>query len=205
MFHVQSPSQPSLLKSLNIDYLDISEKDKAKFARVGKIVIAGDVNTRTRVLRDFIEDDDDIYLPLADDYKIDSDILTRNNLDETVCPRGATLTNICIRSGIRILNGRVTGDWLGQLTCHKPRESSTVDYFLASQELLQSISFFHVDKFNADLSDHCQNSLMLKVHCDNLSRHTKLNLSPLPVKYKWENSSAKNFTEVLNSQAFKMK
>ena len=54
-----------------------------------------------------------------------------------------------------------------------------MDYFLASQELLQSISFFHVDKFYADLSDHCQISLMLKVHCDNLSQHTEINMYPL--------------------------
>ena len=137
----------------------------------------------------------------ADDYEIDSNIPSRNNLDETVCPRGATLTDNCIQSGIRILNGRVTGDWLDQLTCHTPRECSTVDCFLAFQELLQSISFFHVDKFYADFSDHCQISLLLKVYRENVSQHTKINLSPLPVKYKWDNSSAKNFTEVLNSLA----
>ena len=108
-------------------------------------------------MRDFIEDDDYKYLPLADDYEIDSNILTHNNLDETVCPRGATLTDICIQSGIRILNSHVTGDWLGQLTCHTPRGNSTVDYFLASQELFQSNSFFIVDKFYAE---HCQISLM---------------------------------------------
>ena len=96
MFYVQSPSHLSLLKSLTIDYLDILEKDMAKFSRVGKIVFAGDLNTCTGILRDFIEDDDNKYLPLADDYEIDSNIPTHNSLDETVCPRSATLTDICI-------------------------------------------------------------------------------------------------------------
>ena len=109
------------------------------------------LNTRTSVLRDFIEDDDDKYLPLANDYEVYSNILTRNNLDETVCPRGAILTDICIQSGIRILNGRVTGDWLGQLTCHTPRGSSTVDYI---SRIITAYFLFHVDKFYADLSDH---------------------------------------------------
>ena len=128
-------------------------------------------------MRDFIEDDDDKYLPHADDYEVNSNILTRNNLNETVCLRGAKFTDICIQPGIRILNGRVTCDWLGNLTCHTPRGSITVDYFLASQELLQPISFIHVDKFYSDLSYHCQISLMLKVHCDNFSQHTIINLS----------------------------
>ena len=40
-----STANSAYLKSFNIDYLDILEKDIAKFSRVGKIIIAGDLNT----------------------------------------------------------------------------------------------------------------------------------------------------------------
>ena len=65
------PANSANLKPLNIGNLDILEKDIAKFFRVGKIVIAGDLSTHTCILQDFMEDDEDKYLPLADYYDID--------------------------------------------------------------------------------------------------------------------------------------
>ena len=51
-FMYNPPSNSAFLKSLQIDYLDILEKEIAKFSRIGKIVIARDLNARTSVLRD---------------------------------------------------------------------------------------------------------------------------------------------------------
>ena len=53
------------------------------------------LNTYTSYLRDFIDEDEDEYLPLADDYGKDSNILTLNDLYETVFPRGAAFT-VCM-------------------------------------------------------------------------------------------------------------
>ena len=46
------------------------------------------------------------------------------------------MLDICIASRLRILNGRITGDICGLLTCHNRHGSSVVDYTIASHELL---------------------------------------------------------------------
>ena len=75
-----STTNSAYLKSFNINYLDILEKYIAKFSQVVKIIIARDLNTALVFCEIFIEDDEGKYLPPADDYEIDSNILTRNNL-----------------------------------------------------------------------------------------------------------------------------
>jgi hypothetical protein len=50
---------------------------------------------------------------------------------------------------------------VGKLTCHTPRGSSVIDYGVVSQCLIRDIKFFTVHRFLADLSDHCQISLLL--------------------------------------------
>ena len=70
---------------------------------------------------------------------------------------------------------------------------------------MKYISFFHVDRLYSDLSDHCQISLMLKVNCIGLQNDSVINMKPLPVKYKLDNSSAQLFTETLTSHHFKEK
>ena len=38
--------------------------------------------------------------------------------DNVAVKYGNQLTNVCISSGLRIVNGRIFGDTVGQLTCH---------------------------------------------------------------------------------------
>ena len=47
-----------------------------RFSEEGKILIAGDLNARTGIAPDFIIDDEDKYLPLSEDYELDSNIFT---------------------------------------------------------------------------------------------------------------------------------
>lgn len=69
---------------------------------------------------------------------------------------------------LRIINGRCAGDLTGNLTCHKYRGSSTVDYGLVSEGLLKKVLFFTVHTFLTMFSDHSQISLLLQVNykCD---------------------------------------
>ena len=60
-----------------------------------------------------------------------------------------------MQTGLRILNGRTTGDLLGQFACHTPNGCSVVDFFIVSENLFNNISFFKVSNLLADLSDHC--------------------------------------------------
>ena len=71
------------------------ETDVAKYKNLGAVMLMGDFNARTASEDDFIMNDDDNYLPLHEDYIIDSNIVHRK---------------ICISSRLRILNGRTFGD-----------------------------------------------------------------------------------------------
>ena len=112
-------------------------------------------------------------------------------------PRGRVLNDICIQTGLRILNGRCTGDLTGNLTCHNYRGSSTVDYGLVSENILNKVIFFRVHKFCPLFSDHCQISVMLRLNfkCE-LSNEKLL---PVPTRYKWNKQSPSLYQEALAS------
>ena len=52
------------------------------------------------------------------------------------------------------MNGRLTGDLDGKLTSYQRTEAGTVDYGIASEELLKSILGFQVQTLTS-YSDHC--------------------------------------------------
>ncbi|CAG2247070.1 unnamed protein product [Mytilus edulis] len=92
------------------------------------------------------------------------------------------------------------GDFIGQLTCHNPRGSSVVDYFIVSEELLDKVAFFKVHDFLADLSDHSQVSIMLNIDMkvpvlDIQSEHSQIT----PPKYIWNDESVLKFQTALTS------
>jgi hypothetical protein len=94
-------------------------------------------------------------------YSVDTEPPKRNNQDKGTNARGSELLDLCISSGLRILNGRKVGDTLGCFTCHKYNGSSTVDYGVVSEGLFPHVQYFHVDKCVSDLSDHCKISFSL--------------------------------------------
>lgn len=108
-----------------------------------------------------------------------------------------------MQTGHRVLNGRAPGDFVGKLTCHTPRGSSVVDYGVASQRLIPDIKFFTVHRFQADLSDHCQISLLLKVNFKHEVNNKNLPL--IPDKYIWDKESGPEFQTTLASIPFQDK
>ena len=110
--------------------------------------------------------------------------MPRKNLDhKRTNNSGKMLLEICKESSLRIINGRTTGDLYGKHTCIKFTYNgcSVVDYTIVSQELLNCISIFQVDKFTA-LSNHCPIVCSLCDHCNyDICRQSKLD--PLPGKF----------------------
>ena len=53
------------------------------------------------------------------------------------------------------MNGRILGDTVGKLTSFQYNGSSTVDYCVVDQKLLDSVNFFKIGDFTT-FSDHCQ-------------------------------------------------
>ena len=78
----------------------------------------------------------------------------RNNTDNVLNDHGQTLIELCIESRLRLLNGRLVDDSLGYRTYYGPLESSTIDYFITSEDLF-NVFFFFVNTFPPpELSDH---------------------------------------------------
>ena len=85
------------------------------------------MNARTACGDDHLRNDTDLFIPDPIPYIMDEDLPSRNNQDLTTNERGKSILDMCISSGLRILNGRKPGDSLGYFTCHKYNGSSTVD------------------------------------------------------------------------------
>ena len=204
-FIYNPPSCSTYTQSLDEDILELIETDITKYSEIGNIILAGDFNARTgNDEHDFIENDDvHVDIPVFDGYSPDIDIPVRYSMDKTILTRGRALNDICIQSSLRILNGRTMGDFVGHFTCHTPRGSSVVDYMVVSENLIKQVSFFNVHNFLADLSDHCQISLMLKVNCIVTENENFQNA--LPQSYKWVDNSAILFQNTLSSPVFSEK
>jgi hypothetical protein len=134
------PENSSYTQSLETDIFEIIENDIVNYSEKGKILIMGDLNARRGKESDFIENEEhDSNIPRFDDYTPDFNIIYRLSQDSTVLPRGRLLNDICIQTGLRILNGRCTGDLTGKCTCHNYRGSSVVDY--CSRHVSESLEY----------------------------------------------------------------
>ena len=122
-------------------------------------------------------------------------------------PGNWTFRHTPLSCGLRILNGRMLGDSLGQYTSYQPSGSSVIDYFIASEapseSILNVILCFSVHNLQADLSDHCQISLQLQSHISAYDVREEIN--PLPTKYIWNDDSPVMFQQALNSLEIKNK
>lgn len=150
---------PPRVKSVCPENDDIFDRLKSciqDYSTKGKLILMGDFNARTGRLNDFVELDETTRLDydlLPSNYLEDIDLPSRQNVDQIVNDQGKYLLDICIESKLRILNGRIFGDSLGYNTYFGPRGSSTIDYFVVSENLFDSIDFINVRPPN-ELSDH---------------------------------------------------
>ena len=100
-----------------------------------------------------IQKDKESYIPTPRDDTFD--ILSRVSYDHSfVNQSGRWLIDRCVDNQLYFLNGHILGDLTGQLTCHTPRGSSIVDYFIASRSLSNIVHSVTVHNLNI-FSDHC--------------------------------------------------
>ena len=83
------------------------------YSQLGKVILIGDLNSRTALRPDFNDDESvDHYIPVYDNYISDSQNILpiRHNKDKSILKGyGRALLNLCIESELRILNGRTMG------------------------------------------------------------------------------------------------
>ncbi|CAG2245448.1 unnamed protein product [Mytilus edulis] len=123
---------------------------------------------------------------LPPDYAIDIEN-KRINQDKVLNTHGKNLLDLCLSSGLRIVNGRLLGDSLGYYTYMSKNGFSTVDYALVSESLLSSVQYFKTNDFTY-LSDHAKIDLFLKC---SINENTEFKLD----NNKWKSINTYKWTE----------
>ena len=172
----------------------------ATYGKNGDFLICGDFNARVGTNSDCIIQDDSKFLPLGDSYTTDKKILNRRNKDLKIDKRGRDLLDFCIGHQLRILNGRILGDLLGNYTCYTPNGCSTVDYAIVSENVLESILYFKVNNFLPTLSDcHCPIEWQMSASFMESVAKTETTKNSFPLRYIWSDDSAHAFQQALAS------
>ena len=177
------------------------------------ILLTGDLNARTRDAQDYLTDDHNKYVTLPENYPEDPFNMKRNSQDThaDINEHGKSLLHLCCSHNIHIVNGRVTGDLEGHLTCFTHNGASLVDYTLASSSLFPSIVHFEIgvqDQFthlpqtftvtnptkNSNCTIHDQQNVNINVpsqrhlKCKGNSEKAKKNQSIKKKRYHWNDS-----------------
>ena len=148
-------------------------------------ILLGDLNSRTASRPDFIiNDTDNRYVPLPDDYLPDLDLGPRVSCDRVTNENGQKLLDLCRGCSIRIWNGRLYEDKdKGNFTCITSRGQSVVDYVISSPDVFNLVTNFKVHDPSI-FSDHCQLPFELKA-----PRQNTIEIKQLPNctnKIKWK-------------------
>ena len=194
------PTVSPYIQKLNYDILDCLEQDILKYKDLGNIILTGDLNARTGSESDLIVDDNSDFLPIFEDYPIDNQVTGRSSKDNVVDSRGRDVIDLCISNQLRILNGRVFGDIFGSFTCFTPNGSSTVDYVIASEEILNDILYFRVSEFIPTLSDtHCKLSWAISARYKIVKNSDWVNTHSLLPNFHWGDDSPEKCLNALNT------
>ena len=113
----------------------------------GSTILLGDLNARTKLLCDYLQNENNDHVPVPPPALYDTDTVateTRYNMDKGSNSYGPKFIELCKSVPMRILNGRKLGGLLQKFTCHTALGSSCVDYGAASPELFHNIPYFSV-------------------------------------------------------------
>ena len=160
-----SPKDSKVNKSQHAtDTFEVLKTKLESFSEGQAILLGGDFNARlgntADHVKDIVSNDPDeytvnsTYYRRPDDDDTDMALRTRVNQDKKTNAQGNDLRDLCISTGLCVLNGRTIGDLTGKYTYIGPQGCSTVDYALASREFRNNIlSSLTVDDLNI-FSDH---------------------------------------------------
>ncbi|MCG7879744.1 MAG: endonuclease/exonuclease/phosphatase family protein [Candidatus Thiodiazotropha endolucinida] len=106
------------------------------------IFLAGDFNSRTSCLQDFITKDNiDLIMGTDAYYESDDFDLKRNSKDKCTNSYDMSFLQMCKTYAIHIFNGRLHQDQKGHFTCIANDGASIVDYMVGSTCLFNICSF----------------------------------------------------------------
>ena len=102
-----------------------------------EVLIAGDLNARTKDFLDFIPDDNiDHVCDENNMYPGNFFCIPRKSNDlNTYNAYGCSLVELCCVFDVHIMNGRVSGDIEGDFMCYSNNDTSVVDYIVTSSNI----------------------------------------------------------------------
>ena len=170
------------------------------------IMLAGDFNARTGELDDFIMTDSTEFVPeLCDNPSYDTNDfnMPRENVDKEINNYGRDLISFGQSYDIHIVNGRVTGDERGNITCVANGGRSVVDYILVNTRFYNRVS--HLEVCVRTESDHFP--LLCQLGCAFQNNHVSLDKEAKKAKenlkssnYKWSSEGYEKFSRKLNDR-----
>ena len=156
--------------------------------KLGKILLLGDFNARTRNCN---------HDTNQDELGINFDALARSSptealrtsKDKTLNKRGKIFLDFIASTNLMILNGSIAGDILGEFTSVNYHGSSVVDYACSSNDLLKHVMSFKVGNLNM-FSDHKPCYTTIATKCNLLLGDDLLDsLEDSPSRFKLDSSN----------------
>ena len=132
------------------------------YSTEGVVLLTGDLNSRTGVRYDYIENAPGRNTTYADLYMNETPELRKSH-DKTVNRFGDLLLDLCKASNLCIVNGRLYGDTNGSYTCMTANGESVVDYLLTTFSNFGLLSDFQVLPFN-EYSNHSPLTFTIRVN-----------------------------------------
>ena len=164
------------------------------------ILFTGDFNDRTAEKDDSFIDDGNMNLEFISIPNTFVNLPKRRNCDKVLNSHGEKIIHLCHTLDLKILNGRMIGDAIGNFThLNANKGESTIDYSICNKSLHECVDNFMVLPLN-ELSDHSKivTVFKYKVITHNLEQD-KYKWKPLGVKYKWDKNNKKKFIDALKN------
>ena len=132
------------------------QNDISKYAALGQTILMGDFNARKESLDDTVGPCNLHFSDLEDEsLNTDADVsfLKCASRDMTSNTYVRVLFDLCITNKFCFLNGRTSGDRLGNFTCFTYNGANIVDYAVVGHDVYENIIYFTVDPLTL-LSNH---------------------------------------------------
>ena len=159
------PRESKVLSNNEIDIFSDLELHVEKYKLLGKVLLTGDLNSRTANEIDYINFDR--FLDNNSDIQPNVYVSPRVNKDHVLDPFGTRLIDMCKTTNLLIANGRLHSDRLvGDYTFVNHKGMSMVDYLLLNFDDFEYITQFEIMQIN-DLSDHSALHFCIERSCHN--------------------------------------
>jgi hypothetical protein len=134
------------------------EDDIAEAKLAGEVLIAGDLNARIGIEKDWVDTSNIEYhagvgSPDAG-FQLANINEERCSADKTIDARGRVLLQLLRGTGLSVLNGRVSGDEEGAFTSIHSNGNSVIDLYIASTGVAEAAERLEVLEKLRGLSDH---------------------------------------------------